>query len=95
VGVGGDLGDGHGVTSEQRRQYFGVGGARRGRLPGDEQVGGDVHAQGRLVAVVAVPAGAVAVAGLGVDDRDDPLGGHRLGDAHASVAVVFDVLGGD
>jgi hypothetical protein len=35
------------------------------------------------------------VAGLGVDHRDDPFGGHALGDAHAALSVVFDVLGRD
>ncbi len=37
----------------------------------------------------------MAVAGFGVDHRDDPLGGHALGDAHPALPVVFDVLGRD
>jgi hypothetical protein len=35
------------------------------------------------------------MAGFGVDHRDDPFGGHTLGDARAALPVVFDVLGRD
>ncbi len=35
------------------------------------------------------------MAGFGVHHRDDPLGGHGLGDAHAAGVIVLNVLGRD
>jgi hypothetical protein len=48
----------------------------------------------RLVAVIAVGGGLVAVAGLGVDGGDDPIRCGPLEDPEAAVAGLLDVLAG-
>ena len=35
------------------------------------------------------------MAGLGIDGRDNPVGGHTLGDLPGAIVVLFDVLAGD
>ncbi len=47
-----------------------------------------------FVAVEVAVGRLVAVAGLGVDGRDDPVLGHFLGDAEPPVVALFDVLAG-
>jgi hypothetical protein len=49
----------------------------------------------RLVAIEAVGGGLVAMAGLGVHGRDDPVGCRALKDAEAAIVGLLDVLAGD
>ena len=94
VGVADHLGHRDGVILEQTRQDLPVAGGRGRGLAGHEQVGVDIDADVQLVAVVAVPAGTMTVAGVGIHRRDHPLRRHPLSNAHPARPVVFDILGG-
>ena len=93
VGVADDLGYGDGIILEQVSQDLPVTG-RGGRcLSRYQQVGVHVDADVKFVAVVAIPAGSVAVAGVGIHRGDDSLRRHPLRNAYPARPILFDILG--
>ena len=84
-----------GHALEQLANGVTVGHVGRGDGHLGDELGVGVDREVGLVAVEAAVPRLVAVAGLGVDGRDDPVLGHAADDAKDPVVALFGVLAGD
>src|ERR1019366_5171020 len=84
-----------GQTFEQVINRVTVGRVGRGHGHLVDELGVGVDGQVSFVAIEAAIARLVAVAGLGVDGRDNPVLGHAAHDAKDPVIALFRVLAGD